>query len=90
MKWLRLYQDAPSEELPQSYIGWRTKLSKQEDEAMWAGPEDCENWTVSIDISVNNEESEYVKIQKCVKVKLTLGTPSPSRPPSLTSTNKQP
>ena len=48
MKWLRVYQDAPSEELPQRYIGWRIKLSKQEDEAMWADPEDSENWTVRV------------------------------------------
>ena len=87
--WLPLYQDAPSEELPQSYVGWRIKLSKQEDGAMWASPEDFENWTMSLDISVNSVDSEYVKKQKYVKMKLTPRIPSPSRPPSLTLTNKQ-
>ena len=57
----------------------------------WEVQEDFENWTMSLDISFNNVESEYVKKQKCMKIKLTPRTPSPSRPLSfmLTSTNKQ-
>ena len=44
---------------------------------------------MSLDISVNSTESEYVKKQKYVKIKLMPCTPSPNRPPTLTLPNEQ-
>ena len=79
----------PTEKLPQSYFSWGIKLNKQDDKTVWASPEDRENWTMSLDISVNSIEFEYVKMQKYVKYKLMPRTPSPSRPPTLRLPNKQ-
>ena len=68
---------------------WGIKLNKRDDGAVSTGPKDCENWTMSLHVSVNSIESKYAEKQHNVKIKLMPCTPSPNTPPTLTLPNKQ-
>ena len=66
--------------LSYAYRETTTKLHQLGDKTVRAGPKDCWNWTVSLDINDDNVESKYIRKQMIENVTDAIALPLPIDP----------